>query len=171
MAYEFHNEQNYYSDDDQSTCSGSQLTRGMKKALLKLHKEDKNFHQLNRRVTNSKTKKYELVGVFASGGVGMSIRNAITGVRNFEHKVGSANEDLYFSVLICNGETGSNPLTLFYDSPDEYERHQYTQVDRVTKRIWQQKNLDARRRVHPYDDYTINTTTTARDGRRVIIVR
>ncbi len=48
------------------------------------------------------------------------IRSAVTGER-FEHKVGSADEHLYFKMIMTSGP---KVLTLFYKSPAEYELHQ-----------------------------------------------
>lgn len=50
-----------------------------------------------------------------------NIRSAVTGER-YEHRVGSADEHLYFKVIMASH--GSKPLTLFYKSPAEYELHQ-----------------------------------------------
>jgi hypothetical protein len=55
-------------------------------------------------------------------------------------------EDLYFKAIIATGETGQHPLTLFYSSPSDYERHWGTQLDVPTKEKWNAKNLEARLR-------------------------
>ena len=48
-------------------------------------------------------------------------------------------EDLFFKVMISTGEIPTGPLTLFYDSPEHYERHQYLELDEVTKKRWEVK--------------------------------
>jgi hypothetical protein len=49
-----------------------------------------------------------------------NIRNAVTGER-LKHKVGSDDEHLYFKIIMTSGP---KVLTLFYNSPAEYELHQ-----------------------------------------------
>jgi hypothetical protein len=56
------------------------------------------------------------------------IINAVTGLAyysdgNLKYKIGSAQEDDLFKVRFLTREGGIPGLTLFYDSPDQYERH------------------------------------------------
>lgn len=136
-----------YADDDEiySHSSDMSMTKNMKKNLLEMNKSDKNFIQL-KRTNKSFYSREETVGVFGSGEVGTSIRDAKTGVRNFVHKVGSAEEDLYFKVMISTGETGQNPVTLFFNTPEEYERHMFSEVSTETKQRWHAKNFAAKQR-------------------------
>jgi len=148
MAYEYiyNNEQYGYDDEEQSISNFSSFSR---KELEELKKNDKNFYQLRRqRTVMAKDKKtheeYKKkvstnIGVFTSGGVGSPIRNAITGIKNFEHHIGSKDEYLYFSVLICTGETGPDPISLFFDSPEQAERHLLTKIDEKIKTNWKQR--------------------------------
>ena len=41
--------------------------------------------------------------------------------------------------MICSGIVSNGPLTLFYDTPEQYERHQNTKLDYTTKKRWQDK--------------------------------
>lgn len=76
------------------------------------------------------------VGVYASGSTGTSyIRNAETG-DYMNYTVGSANEELFFKVILATGETSTGPLVLFYDSPEHFERHQHVTVSDQKKRAW-----------------------------------
>ena len=77
-------------------------------------------------------------GVYGSGSQECQIRNAETG-EYYKYKVGSFDEDLFFKVMISTGEVSSGPLTLFYDSPEHYERHQYLELDGLTKKRWEVK--------------------------------
>jgi len=103
--------------------------------LQKLYQEneDSGFHLLKRKNNQGVIKK---VPCYGSGGQGTSIRNAITGERIFVHKVGSFSEDLYFKVMICTGESKNGPITLFYESPEHYERHMFETVENENKKVW-----------------------------------
>ena len=88
-------------------------------------------------LSNNKTKSIE-IGVYGSGSHESPIRNAETG-EYYKYKVGTMDEDLFFKVMISTGEIPTGPLTLFYDSPEHYERHQYLELDGLTKKRWEVK--------------------------------
>jgi len=73
----------------------------------------------------------------------MIIKNAMTGVYqgldDSFFRVGTLDEDLFFSVILATGELGKNPLTLFYDNPEQYERHFFTKVSQQSKEKWTEK--------------------------------
>jgi len=86
-----------------------------------------------------KTKRYDSTAykmkpviMFGSGDTGSTIRNAVTGEKYYGHRVGSRHEDLYFKTRICTGEFIESP-TLFYDSVEQYERHQCCVTDNALK--------------------------------------
>jgi len=70
--------------------------------------------------------------MFGSGDTGSTIRNAVTGEKYYGHRVGSRHEDLYFKARICTGEF-SEPATLFYESVEQYERHQQCVADNACR--------------------------------------
>jgi len=76
--------------------------------------------------------KMKQVIMFGSGDTGTTIRNAVTGEKHYGHRVGSRHEDLYFKTRICTGEF-REPVTLFYDSVEQYERHQHCVTDNACK--------------------------------------
>ena len=41
--------------------------------------------------------------------------------------------------MLCSGENGPNPVTLFYDSPAQYEKHFYREISQKTKEDWFEK--------------------------------
>jgi len=59
----------------------------------------------------------------------------------YSAKYGSRDEDGLFSVILATGETGQTPLTLFYDTPEQYERHFYLTLSPETKQRWQKKRV------------------------------
>ena len=107
-------------------------------ALKKSKILNRGYHKIFRSVLlNNKTKSVE-IGVYGSGSHESPIRNAETG-EYYKSKVGTMDEDLFFKVMISTGEIPSGPLTLFYDSPEHYERHQYMELDGLTKKRWEVK--------------------------------
>jgi hypothetical protein len=71
------------------------------------------------------------------------IKNALTGVIESPYRVGSADEDLFYSVMLSTGECGQTPPCLFYDSPEQYERHFYTTVPDEVKLRWRTRYAHA----------------------------
>jgi hypothetical protein len=69
---------------------------------------------------------------------GRRIRNAVSGYFT-NHFVGTSDEYLYFSNLICTGEGGTTPHCLFYDTPEQYERHMHTTLSDDSKDRWRQR--------------------------------
>ena len=71
------------------------------------------------------------------------IKNAVSGTfqgmdgRYF--RAGTKDEDLFFSVILATGELGPNAPVLFYDNPEQYERHFFTKVSQQIKDTWTQK--------------------------------
>ena len=80
------------------------------------------------------------IGVYSSGQTGFTcIRNAETGELS-NYVVGSSNEDLFYKVAVATGEFKCGPITLFYKSPEHFEKHQHTVVDEEMKQTWREKN-------------------------------
>jgi hypothetical protein len=121
--------------DDDSVLRG----RNKKNTLKVLNK---GYHTIfrNALMNNGVLKSIE-IGVYGSGSHESPIRNAETG-EFYKYKVGSMDEDLFYKVMICTGEFPNGPLTLFYNSPEHYERHQFVEVDNLHKKIWEEKKQD-----------------------------
>ena len=82
---------------------------------------------------------------YGSGQMGSRIRNAVTG-QYTPYLVGSKNEDLFFVVNDSTGLYGrKDPLFLFYDTPEQYENHQYVILSQDIKEKWYKKNILARK--------------------------
>ncbi len=98
---------------------------------------DGKFHK-NKRLT---------IHNYGSGGTGSEIRNAVNGFGT-GYTVGSANEDLFFKVIDATGiNYKREPFVLFYDSPEQYERHHHTVVSNKSKERWNKKFLEAKARL------------------------
>jgi hypothetical protein len=81
-------------------------------------------------------RKTVTINLYGTGDYGSFIKNAVTGAYT-NHRVGSEAENLYFSVANCTGMDKLNgPVHLYYNSPSEYEKHQFTLVDQEKKDEW-----------------------------------
>ena len=81
------------------------------------------------------------VEMYSSGDRGTLIRDAITGYR-YRVLVGSVDEDLFFKVKMCSGDFGNKEaLTLFYSSPEDYQRHQKVDLGQEVKARWVAKKV------------------------------
>lgn len=108
-------------------------------ALKKTQVLNRGYHTISKNITlSNKTSKNVEIGLYGSGSHESSIRNAETG-EYYKYTVGSMDEDLFFKVMISSGVNPTGPITLFYDTPEQYERHQYIELDTLTKKKWEVK--------------------------------
>lgn len=88
------------------------------------------------------TIKNTKIDCYTSGDSGTLIRNAETG-NYYKFKVGSKEEELFFKISLATGElktkNGSN--VLFYDSPEQYEKHLNGEINQNSKDIWYEKKM------------------------------
>jgi hypothetical protein len=87
-------------------------------------------------VTDWDERKNMTIEYYSSGPINTTITHAITGTRERGNLVGSIYEDLFFKVCIA---TKNQPITLFYYSPEEYEKHHYIQLSSDIKEKWLEK--------------------------------
>jgi hypothetical protein len=81
---------------------------------------DRGYHKLT-RIVNFKPIE---IDIYTTNDMpGTMIRDAITGSRYSEYRVGTRNEHLFFKVAIATGELGNESGLVFFDSPEQYERH------------------------------------------------
>lgn len=105
----------------------------------------KNFILTKRRI--NRIKKVE-IGYFTTNDTpNNKIVNAINGLRYMYEDpkskilVGSIHEDLLFKVRISNGENKKEPVLLFYDSPEQFEKHQHIILNQKIKESWTNKRM------------------------------
>ena len=145
--------EDYYSNptlqnanDDESNVAKKSLN---KQSIIDLNDNDKYYYKFktlfNEIDKDGVFKKYKTLAYYATPSCpGSRIRDAISGKRS-SHFVGSLDEDLYFSVLICNGKGRHNePVLLFYDSPERYEMHQDKILSQSVKEQWAKKFMAAK---------------------------
>ena len=91
---------------------------------------------INLKLVDGKQYKPITINMYGSGDYGSYIKNAVTGAYT-NHRVGSEAEHLYYTVADCTGMDKINgPVHLYYNSPSEYEKHQFTLVDQEKKNEW-----------------------------------
>lgn len=107
-------------DDDSDDTSLSANRKRQRKNNEEMKKLDKGYHKLKRTVNHKQVD----IDIYTTNDMpGTMIRDAITGSRYSEYRVGTRNEHLFFKVGIATGELGDSGGLVFFDSPEQYERH------------------------------------------------
>lgn len=112
------------------------------KELLNFKKADRGFNKIYRNVVRESDGKIirKKIELYTTGCTGSNIRDAETG-EYYSELVGSKYEDLYFKVALSTGECTSlnGSSTLFYLSPQHYERHLYVDMNEDIINNWEDK--------------------------------
>ena len=92
-------------------------------------------------LVNGKIKNVK-IDCYTSSDAGTYIRNAETG-NYYKYKVGSKEEDLFFKIAFSSGElqTKNSSNILFYDSPEQFEKHLMEEVKQDIKDVWHSKKI------------------------------
>ena len=115
-----------------------------KKTLNNYKLFNKRFHNVKRR-QKTKTGMISVdLEYFSSGSIDSVITSATTGMKYNEYRVGGKEEDLFFKVGVANGETKTGPVNLFYDSPEQFEKHQNVTLANEIKKKWYDKYQKAK---------------------------
>lgn len=137
------------NEDDCSMTSasytvGSRMSKGAreqyKNHISDVKKSDKGYYCYHKPY-NGRLSKVEMYN--SGNSLGCRIRDPMTGSR-LTARVGSHTEMDYFKVRMC-GLNRENPVTLFYDSPEHFERHHKTELSESIKQKW----WDERRSILP----------------------
>jgi len=155
-------EESYYGEDDHpdspndsppgSVANGSIRAAGtshvphgkMRSAIMTKEKMmDKGYYVVKRKDPAAYDAPVDVGFYVTPYTPGSTIRNAITGMYQ-EYKVGRREQDLFFKVVMATGEgrdgkLSKDPNQLFYDYPEEYERHWGTSLSAETKSVWYKK--------------------------------
>ena len=97
---------------------------------------NKYHHKVVKKIKTKFGKKTLNIEYYSSGPIGSTITHAVSGVKLRENIVGSIHEDLFFKIKLVNRNEG---VTLFYYSPEEYEKHQFTIISDSIKLKWHEK--------------------------------
>lgn len=137
VDYDDYDEHSYNYQESIASSESTVYTsqRAKRKAMEEMLKLDSGY-----RVSGKKKNKleYYITGL----NPGTSIRNAVTGIREFNLKVGNpCHEDQFFKIRYTanysNNVTG--PESLYYDSPEQCERHLKLNIKQPNKDKWQNK--------------------------------
>jgi hypothetical protein len=137
IDYDDYDEHSYNYQESIASSESTVYTsqRAKRKAMEEVLKLDSGY-----RVNGKKKNKIEYYITCLSPGT--SIRNAVTGIREFNLKVGNpSHEDQFFKIRYTadyiNNVTG--PESLYYDNPEQCERHLKLNIKQSTKNKWQNK--------------------------------
>lgn len=130
---------------DDSIHQSSPVRKGRHGRMYDSMKDmDSDYHKITRREGGVKIKTEVYSTAITPGTL---IRDAITGHKQLDYRVGTWHEDLFFKVHEASGCLGRQAYVLFYDSPEQYERHMKTAISTNIKRIWTDKFASARTRL------------------------
>ena len=125
----------YAYDQEQDFNEDVSMTDSIPSNLLK-NKQPRSKGDKCFTITQIVNKKRVTIKLYGSGDYGSYIKNAVTGAYT-NHRVGSAAENLYFCVANCTGlDKMHGPVHLYYDTPSQYEKHQFVIVDQAKKDEW-----------------------------------
>lgn len=131
----------YVRDLDASSFAGTSSVGSITKKQRKLYEDskklDKGYGKTFIRVNN---RRVPVEFYSTNDNPGSTIRNAITGIYERGNRFGKKEEDLFFKTAISSG---SDMRILFYDSPDEFERHFFCKVADDVKTKWEIKSSNA----------------------------
>jgi hypothetical protein len=128
----------YYTSQDFVTDSSSVNTDLLKKQKLLDYKTlDKGYNSIKQKV-NGKFIKIEFYNTNYS--MGTTIRNAVTGIYQKGCYMGTLNENLFFKVSHASAENkNKEPKFLFFDDPEQWERHFVCTCPSEIKKKWYQR--------------------------------
>ena len=137
-----------YYEDLLETAVFDEFKPKQQNTVEDIHKFDKHYVKytipFNDTWTDGKYYKRLTIENYGSGSTGTFIRNAVTGKKS-NIRVGSANEDIFYKVNDVISRNGRrDPLFLYYDSPEQFERHMRTTVSQYVKQKWTDKCIAAR---------------------------
>jgi hypothetical protein len=121
---------------------------------LKLHekakKDDTDFYSYKRQVYDEDGWRQEKVEIYSTPILSNGyIRNAVSG-KMMPHRIGSKYDDYYFRIMDVRGlgTTSKNnlPRKLFYEDPEQCERHLGLTISQTMKSEWIEKRRNIRSR-------------------------
>jgi hypothetical protein len=125
-----------FSDDSTDFSSVSTNRKKQRKQYEDLKKIDKGYHKVNVGDRFDKSS----VEIYSTGDApGTFVRDAVTGSRFKEFRVGTLYEHLFYKAKLACGVKGQESATLFFDSPEQFERVFKTSINQPDKERWTNK--------------------------------
>uniref|UniRef100_A0A6C0JK89 Uncharacterized protein n=1 Tax=viral metagenome TaxID=1070528 RepID=A0A6C0JK89_9ZZZZ len=127
--------------DDESTVDT------YRKNQRRLYEDSKKVDRGYHRIKLVRDGKPSAIEFYSTNMVpGTMIRDAVTGSKYNQFRVGTLNEHQFFKVTNATGQFGRDSVTMFYDSPEQFERHMKTDVETDIKSRWADKCIEIRSR-------------------------
>jgi hypothetical protein len=142
--YTYTDDDNFYEDfvDNQSKVSCEALRKN-EDTFLKVQRRNKRKN----RVVIGRDEYGNDKCIYGSKGQGTYIYSATSGYIT-TYKVGTANENLFFSVIDSRAiDTIKEPITFYFDSPEQFERVMECSISQKTKEVWHKKFLISKNRI------------------------
>ena len=129
--------------DDLSTLDSEIIEE---RRILKAYKKADSGYYSFRKNVNGESVKIEVYSVLNDG----RIRHAITGLKT-PYPIGCKQDNLFFTIVDSSMLTSrTNTIgrrKLYYNSPEEYERHFYTTISQPIKQKWLERRNATRRQL------------------------
>ena len=148
MEMQYYNEQYGPDDAHSETITVNSQKNKYRKMWDDAKKVDKGFHKLKIRVGD---KPVEIEVYSTSNTPGRMIRDAISGQKYNQYKVGSLSEHLFFKVRLA-GQKGLDCEPLYFDTPEQYERHMKCEVSQAVKDKWMKNCAEIQNIEYNQDD-------------------
>jgi hypothetical protein len=126
-----------YKDDSSDYSSVSTNRKKQRRNNDEMKKIDKGYHKI--KFGGGSSPRFEIEIYSTTNNPGVMIRDAITGSRYSEYRVGTLNEHLFFKTNIWCGANNSESFTFFFNSPEEYEKVLRTSIKQEDKERWTNK--------------------------------
>jgi len=138
-----------FADDNSSSfmshSSDATITKEQYKEIERVKNLDPGYNKIHRYIKNispdgSISKKRISIELYTSSGIpGNMIRSAIGGTYNRDYRIGKTDEYIFFKVGLATGECKKGSNTLFFDTPEQYEKTFHTYLSRDVKKRWYAK--------------------------------
>jgi len=125
-----------FLDDSTDFSSVSTNRKKQRKHYEDLKQIDKGYHKIKIGDIFDKSQ----VEVYSTGDApGTLVRDAVTGSRYKEFRVGTPYEHLFFKAKLSCGIKTTESSTFFFDSPEQFERVFKTTISQPDKEKWTNK--------------------------------
>jgi hypothetical protein len=131
--------QQRYNNDSDDGSSVSTYKKKQRKLLKQFESTDKGYRNINIYLNNRK----KSIDLYATNNCpGTVIKDAATGAKMNQFRVGSLDEQLFFKAkLTMNGISPSSDI-YFFDNPEQYERIFHTNLSQQIKDNWANKFME-----------------------------
>ena len=135
----YHEEDDDFLEEEEQSAVPSQKhnNKHNKRKIEALLSVDKGFGIIPGRLGQSPVAYFRTQSV-----PGATIRNAVTGVYETGYKFGSHDELLFFKTSV-----GKDSHILFYDGPEQFEKHMYCKLSDDLKQAWSDRSMKMKERI------------------------